>query len=230
LELPVAETGTAAHGAPLGKPAVSILYALICAGYLALFEHNASWGGAALKTAPLLLLAAGAAWHGRGAWRSGLTLALLFSALGDFLLAAHGILGGLFSAGLGSFLVAQLCYAQLFWRHRSAARARLVLACAYLPVAAAMAWVILPRTGELQLPVTVYLLGITAMVCGAALTARPLWLFAGALCFAFSDASIAVNKFVTPLPHAGLIIMLSYYIAQWLLWSGALHTADESRT
>jgi len=209
---------------------ISLAYGALAALYLAFFEHNASWSGAVAKTVPVLLLAFGALRHGRGAWRSGLGLALGFSALGDFLLAAHGILGGLFTAGLAAFLVAQLCYAQLFWRHRARAPVRRVLALAYLPVAALLAWIVVPAAGELGFAVGAYLLAITAMVTGAALADRPLWLFAGALGFAFSDGTIAVNRFLTPVAHAGLVIMLSYYLAQWLIWLAALREPVAARS
>ena len=146
---------------------------------------------------------------------------------GDWLLGMNGVVGNLFVAGLGSFLVAQLAYAQLFWRHRSADGRRRWLAACYLPVAAGLAWLVLPVAGEMAAPVALYMLAITAMVTGAALADRPLLLLAGALAFAFSDATIAINKFVSPVPQAGLVIMLSYYLAQWLLWRGALREPKE---
>jgi uncharacterized membrane protein YhhN len=207
---------------------ISLAYALLCTAYLLLFGYNDSWVGAIVKTLPVLLLAFATTRLARGAWRRGMLVALLFSALGDWLLGMNGVLGNLFTAGLGSFLLAQIAYAQLFWRHRSASPGRRWLAAAYLPVAAALGWVVVPQAGDLAAPVAVYMLAITAMVTGAALADRPLALFAGALAFAFSDGTIAVNKFVTPVPQAGLVIMLSYYLAQWLLWFGAMRTQGEN--
>ena len=67
------------------------------------------------------------------------------------------------------------------------------------------------------------------MVTGAAVVDRPLLLFAGALVFAFSDALIALNKFVEPIPRAGLLIMLNYYLAQLLIWRGA-HSRTSANT
>jgi uncharacterized membrane protein YhhN len=213
------------------RPATTtaLAFAALCTLYLLFFEYNASWIGAAFKAAPILLLCVAAAREAQGAWRTGLVVALLFSALGDVLLAAHAMRGGLFTAGLGSFLVAQLAYAQLFWRHRGTARWRWWLALAWLPVAVALGWQVLPQAGSLAGAVGLYMLAITAMVTGAALADRPLWLFAGALSFAFSDGAIAVNKFLYPLPHAGLVIMLSYYLAQGLLWWGATRAPVEVR-
>jgi uncharacterized membrane protein YhhN len=213
------------------RPATTtaLVYTALCALYLLFFEHNATWPGALAKAAPILLLGAAVARETHGAWRTGLLAALLFSALGDLLLAAHAIRGGLFTAGLGSFLVAQLAYAQLFWRHRGAVRWRWWLALAWLPVAVALAWRVLPQAGALAPAVGAYMLAITAMVTGAAVADRPLWLFLGALSFAFSDGAIAVNKFLQPLPHAGLVIMVSYYLAQGLLWWGATRAPLEVR-
>lgn len=207
--------------------AVTAAYALGAAAYLLAFGYNDSAAGAVVKMLPVLLLAAASVRLMRGAWRRGMVAALLFSALGDWLLGMNGVRGDLFVAGLGSFLLAQLAYAQLFWRHRSRDRRRRLLALAWLPVAALLAWLVLPGAGTMAVPVTLYMLAITAMVTGAALADRPLLLFAGALAFAFSDATIALNRFVAPLPQAGLVIMLSYYLAQWLLWRGALRGPEE---
>lgn len=207
--------------------AITAAYGALAAAYLLLFGYNTSWIGAIVKMLPILLLAATSARRMRGAWRHGMVAALLFSALGDWLLGMNGVLGNLFTAGLGSFLVAQLAYAQLFWRHRAPDRRRRWLAACYLPVAAALAWLVLPAAGEMAVPVAVYMLAITAMVTGAALADRPLMVLAGALAFAFSDATIAIDKFLTPVPQAGLVIMLSYYLAQWLLWRGALREPKE---
>ena len=208
-------------------PALAAAYALLAATYLLAFGYNDSWTGAIVKMLPILLLAGASARLMRGTWRRWMVVALLFSALGDWLLGMNGVAGNLFTAGLGSFLVAQLAYAQLFWRHRSADRRRRWLALAWLPMAAVLAWLVLPVAGEMAVPVALYMLAITAMVTGAALADRPLVLLAGALAFALSDATIALNKFLTPVPQAGLVIMLSYYLAQWLLWRGALREPKE---
>jgi len=208
---------------------ITAAYGLLAAAYLLAFDYNDSWTGAIVKMLPILLLAGASARLMRGAWRRWMVVALLFSALGDWLLGMNGVAGNLFTAGLGSFLLAQLAYAQLFWRHRSADRRRRWLAACYLPVAATLAWLVLPVAGEMTVPVALYMLAITAMVTGAALANRPLLLLAGALAFAFSDATIAINKFLAPVPQAGLVIMVSYYLAQWLLWRGALREPEETR-
>ena len=54
----------------------------------------------------------------------------------------------------------------------------------------------------------------------AALLDRPadfwtLAAFFGALLFAASDTLIAVNRFHTPTPGAGYLIIVSYWLGQW---------------
>jgi len=46
--------------------------------------------------------------------------------------------------------------------------------------------------------------------------------FYGAVLFLFSDSMLAYNKFVQPLPNAGLIIMASYMLAQYLIVLGSI--------
>lgn len=197
--------------------------------YTFFFSSDSSYIGALLKIAPILLLAF-TAWTGAAAnWRWPLTAALLFSALGDLLLDLDGLSGDLFMAGLGSFLLAQLIYAGLFWRHRGTDTRRWWLVAAYLPVTALLTWHILPGTAEMALPVGGYMLAISAMVCGAALTDRPLMLFGGALSFAVSDTLLAIDRFLHPVPAAGILIMGTYYLAQGLICAGALRTPPGSR-
>ncbi len=210
-------------GCPLMKQSVTaVLYLLFSVLYTALFSHETSFLGAAIKVAPILLLAASAWRWADAGWRRALTAALLFSALGDLLLALNGLMGDLFIAGLGSFLLGQILYASVFWRHPSPDRWRRWLVLAYLPCGAVLSWQMIPASGNLALPVGLYLLGISAMITGAALTDRPLLLFAGALCFAVSDGLLATDRFLQPVPAAGILIMGTYYLAQGLICVGAL--------
>ena len=178
----------------------------------------------ALKPLPILLLALVAWRRLSGIWRPAMTMALVFSAIGDVLLALRIEGFDSFVPGLGAFLVGQLMYAALFWSERRITRQRLVLAGGYLLVACALAALVLPRTCDLMVPVAFYLLAISAMATGAAINATPLpWLFVGALTFVLSDSLIALNKFVIAFPGASVAIMLTYYLAQWLILYSVLH-------
>ena len=150
-----------------------------------------------------------------------LYFALAFSAGGDFFLALplqHG-----FVLGLGSFLVAQLTYAGGFIMARSPHLSTVMKARigAVLVYSAILSAILLPATGELLLPVSVYLVAISLMACSAALHHRySTTLFAGALVFVASDTMIAVDKFLVPFEGARYAIMATYYTAQGLItWS-----------
>jgi uncharacterized membrane protein YhhN len=212
---------------------ISGLYWLLATAYLAL-NATALAGTPSLmllKPLPILLLA-GMAWYQlAGRWRLAMTLALVFSAIGDVLLALRIEGFDSFVPGLGSFLIAQLIYAALFWSQRQFSRQRLMLAVGYLLIVGMLAWLVLPRTGNLLVPVAFYLLAISAMATGAAFTATPLpWLFVGALTFVLSDSLIALNRFVTAIPAAAVAIMLTYYLAQWLIWYSVLQAGGRKAT
>jgi len=207
----------------------TVAYVLLAVVYLLVLGREPGWTGVVVKPLPILLLALLAWREAEPGWRGPLVAALLFSALGDVLLAVNGLLGGLFTAGLASFLVAQTLYARRFWRSPAPAGRGRGLALAWIPLAALLAWVVLPAAGELAWPVGLYLLAISAMVMGAAITDRPGWLLAGALCFAFSDGTIAVDRFIAPVRADAAVIMVSYYLAQWLICMGALQAPAARR-
>jgi uncharacterized membrane protein YhhN len=66
---------------------------------------------------------------------------------------------------------------------------------------------------RMALPVTAYLLAISAMVALAAASGKPLAL-AGAALFYTSDGMIAWNRFVRPLSWSPLPIIVSYHLGQ----------------
>ncbi len=46
---------------------------------------------------------------------------------------------------------------------------------------------------------------------------RALLAFIGALLFVFSDLALAVNRFANPIDMAALVVLGTYYPAQWLI-------------
>lgn len=189
-----------------------------------------------LLTKPLLLTLLAVWFYRSFAPRSGaffkLILAgLVFSIGGDTLLmfVDYGPRQGVFFLlGLGSFLLAQVCYAAAFLRRTRGQigwiQANWLRALPLVLFFGTMLAVLLPNVdAAMQLPVAVYALAITAMVGSVAnlhglidaSIFRPL--LAGVLLFLLSDTLIAVNKFLTPLPLAGLAIMATYLLAQYLI-------------
>lgn len=150
--------------------------------------------------------------------RRWISLGLLCSLLGDVLLAWPQ---DLFVFGLAAFLCAHLAYLRAFTRD-CRRPAWIALFGALLIGASLFALLLRAGLGELLLPVLVYSLTIAAMLWRAlarlgeaALARASVWLGAtGALLFVLSDSLIGIDRFVTPLPAAPYLILLSYWLGQ----------------
>ena len=127
-----------------------------------------------------------------------------------------------FIAGLGTFLVAHLCYIAAFTRVETGWR------LARLAPVALWAVLVLPAlasgAGALRAPVLIYAAAIFAMIWRAAAAARSISIqdpgiigLFGAILFGVSDTLLGVNRFVTPIPAADLIVLGSYWAAQALI-------------
>ena len=154
--------------------------------------------------------------------QNGLLVAALAAALaGDVLLMLPA---NLFIAGLAGFLLAHLCYLALFRQRVDWFPDRGVLALA-LGVGAVMLTILWGslRAPLLQAAVGAYVLVICLMAAQAigragVLQERSATLVAvGACVFMLSDTLIAINRFIVPLPAAGLWVLSSYYVAQILI-------------
>lgn len=153
-----------------------------------------------------------------------LIAALLGSLAGDVFL----MFPGFFVPGLVAFLLAHLAYIALLRRDAplfASPRAWLGVGGGAVLVYAVLWSGGLPA--GLRAPVAVYVLAIAAMAALAIGRAQRLggaaWLVAlGAACFLFSDATLAINRFVAPLPHAPVWVLGSYYAAQCLIVIGWL--------
>ena len=156
--------------------------------------------------------------------------ALLFSLIGDILL----LWPNLFVFGLGSFLMAHVCYI-IGFRLAQESRSRLdqlnliksfLFNLPIYLVAAFVFYLILPNLGGLKIPVVAYILVIVGMV----VTARDrfkkcnpasFWqVFIGALLFFASDGIIAISKFFQSFPESDVIIMGTYASGQLLIVMG----------
>jgi len=160
--------------------------------------------------------------------RKWLMLALALSLLGDVLLMGEG----LFVPGLVAFLLAHLSYIQLFRQDAPWLRCRRAVAMCIS--VAAVIFVGLDQNGlptELRVPVAAYVLVIATMAAQAwgrakhLYSASSLWVAWGSLSFMLSDTLLALDKFVSPLPYAGLWVLATYYLAQGLIVRGFFHTS-----
>lgn len=148
-------------------------------------------------------------------------IGLVFSSFGDFFLDYDRV--NWFVFGLGSFLVAHLFYifslkpfvTKLIAKKRSAI---IVMYCIY---GMSLFSLIYGGLGELFIPVFVYmsvllLMGITTLLSEKSNT----WLVIGGISFILSDSFIGLDKFYQEIPYATLLIMSTYYFAQFSLVKG----------
>lgn len=176
----------------------------------------------AFKALMAVLLALAAAMHPIIRERRWLMVALVCSAIGDFLLAMPWWSPS-FVGGLAAFLVAHLCYlgalvplAVVRPRRLGAAVVMAVLCLALL----VWFWPHLGREG-LTVPVTVYIAVLGAMVCAALLARLPtLWTAVGAVVFAVSDAMIGIDQFILQSDVLAVPIWWAYAMSQLLITAG----------
>ena len=156
-----------------------------------------------------------------GTW---LLAALVFGLLGDVALLSDSL--PRFRAGVLAFLVGHLAYLVCF-----AALGLTVPAWSWagLAVLAVALWAtrdVVPATHRLggralSVPVAVYSVVIGAMLLFAWFTGVPL-VALGATVFVVSDATLSINRFVRPIPHAHLILMVTYHVGQALIVAGVV--------
>lgn len=155
-----------------------------------------------------------------------ITLALLFSVIGDYMGSC-----GQFIGQMGSFAAAHIMYVIYFIRRylekverdrKLSMKAKGYLAMVCFCVAGLLATSIfkiapLAPAGIIRTGVIIYTIVISCMLVMALLQRSSLFAL-GAVLFVFSDFILAWNMFVEPVPHSGYIILVPYFLAQWLLF------------
>jgi len=140
--------------------------------------------------------------------------ALVFSLAGDVLLMLPS---DQFVGGLSAFFVAHCCYLAGFWSQGPA--------LAPLLVAVAVTTVVIGLLGRKVVgaarrqdpavagPVAAYIVVIGAMLATALAVGNPLAAVGTGL-FVTSDSMIAWDRFVGKVPHASVLIMVTYHLGQ----------------
>ena len=168
-----------------------------------------------------------------------ITMALLFSALGD--------LAGSYSNFLlqmGSFGIGHIWYIIFFTKRyfkkvepdfKLTAKAKgymaMVIFCVLMLLTIAFVRIVpCAPAGIIRTCTGIYACLICTMLLMALLQRSSLYAL-GAVLFVFSDFILAWNKFVEPVTYSRLLIMIPYYAAQWLLFirSTPFRVAPEMR-
>jgi uncharacterized membrane protein YhhN len=169
----------------------------------------------------LVAVVLGAAGTAAGWW---LLVALAFGLLGDVALLSDSL--PRFLAGVWAFLVGHLAFLVCFAVLGLPAPAWSLGGVVVLALALGATRRVVPAThrldgARLSVPVAVYSGVIGAMLVCAWLTGEPL-VALGASVFVASDAILSVNRFVRPVPHARVSLMVTYHVGQALIVAGVL--------
>jgi len=198
-----------------------IAFSISALAYLLTIPYSPYPGSLLVKALPILILLAVALVSLQGRVRLFMAVALLTSAGGDIFLEMD-----MFTPGLASFLVAQLCYAAYFFSQRDLENLQYGRLAVVLAIMLPVSIPVVSNAGEIFIPVAIYMSAICLMGVGAALHRQPsTMLFAGALLFVASDSMIGINRFVIPLPGSKYPIMLTYYGAQLLILWGVMRSS-----
>lgn len=197
---------------------------VVIAATAAIASHylGQAWQHYAAKPLATLLVVAYALWLPAedARYRRWVVIGLLWSTLGDVLLMLPW---DWFLYGLLAFLVAHLAYLLAFTR-RAPFAARLAPFALYALVAVAILAYLWPGIPQpMRIPVIVYVAALGSMAAQAA----AIWLIrrdaasacaaTGAALFMASDSMIAFNRFGEPFDASRLLILATYWAAQWLI-------------
>lgn len=192
-----------------GFTALVIVYAVSFAA------SDPAWLKPAAKTMPVLFLAI-CAWRTGGSGTAFVPAALLLSSMGDLAGDLHAFLWQ-----IGLFAAAHIAYITGFGRRCRPTRGAVIFVAVLALAAAALAGYFISNIGDAteRIFIAIYIAVITCMCAAAALQQsryRTLYT-AAALVFIVSDACIAWNKYVEPIPHAVIWIMSTYFAAQYTI-------------
>lgn len=155
-----------------------------------------------------------------------MTLALLFSAIGDYFGSESN-----FIVQMACFAAAHIWFITFFIRRyatkvehdgKLTLKAKGYAAMLVFMGCVLTVWVfctIVPAapSGFVRTGVAIYAVLICVMLILALLQRSSLYAV-GAMLFVFSDFILAWNRFKEPIPAAGYLIMIPYYIGQWLIF------------
>lgn len=165
-----------------------------------------------------------------GNFKSWIIAALFFSWAGDVLLMFVPKDEIFFMLGLSAFLLAHIFYIVFFHKIRIGESIKgnpwlMVIVVVYY---GALITILSPYLADMKWPVRVYGIVISFMFMLAMhmlfiknKTAGK-WMMTGALLFVISDSVLAIDKFYQPFDAAGIIIILTYALAQLFIVKGAV--------
>jgi uncharacterized membrane protein YhhN len=164
----------------------------------------------------------------KGSQRALILAAIIFSCLGDTIL----LFENMFVFGLGSFLIAHVCYISAFiqdnqgWIFMKKDRWFWVIPVGIYGIVF-MSY-LFPHLGAMTIPVCIYSMAILTMFLIVINRWKSVsydgfwWVLIGAIFFCLSDSLLALNMFVNPFPMSGYLIIATYGFGQFMMILGSL--------
>ena len=203
---------------------IALIFAIAYVGAMALQPYPGDFVVKSIPAVCLSLLALKAVPGLRGKL---LSAALLFCAAGDAALGFEK--GEHLTIGLGLFLVAQVLFVVTFTREFKIQKSRILGAAFLVAYAVLMAIILTPSLEDMALLVYVYLTVITVMGITATLRYPTSNLVVcGALFFIASDSMLAIVEFRDPFPASDYLVMITYYVALFLIVYGFVRSAHRA--
>ncbi len=164
--------------------------------------------------------------------------ALFFSWIGDVLLMFDSRNSIFFLSGLSAFLIAHVFYIIFFHgiRLRENIKSYWLLLMIVVIYYAVLITILSPHLGKMKLPVRIYGIVISFMFMLAMHMlfiknkSAGRWMLTGALFFVISDSTLAFDKFYHPFEIAGIIIMMTYGLAQLFITEGAIQYIQSAKS
>lgn len=157
-----------------------------------------------------------------------MSIGFVTAAIGDIFLALDR--GDYFIYGLSAFLVTQIAFASAFFACGRRFANRWLWWLPALLLGIGLFTLMRPQLDDLLIPVAVYIVALMVMVIAASrVEEKPGKLYAGALLFLVSDALIGIDRFLFSFENALLAIIACYFLAQYLIFTGALKSMPKAQ-
>lgn len=165
---------------------------------------------------------------------------LIFSLIGDVLLIFQAQGSLFFMGGLIAFLIAHILYIFYYFRSSDAIASKklknsTIFVLFFLIYGIVFCFLLNDHLGALKVPVFVYTtilisMNIFALNRYGKVNDKSFKLIViGALFFASSDSLLAINKFLLPIPFAGIWIIATYATAQYFITQGVLSKNNNAK-
>lgn len=197
------------------KPIAYIFFFLGVFGFFYGYETGNLLIQTASKPIPLIVLIVSV--NRKNSYNTLVSIGLVLSLIGDILLAK---MVDQFLFGLVSFLAAHVVY--IFAFLKKSKKLALVESIPFYAYGAILFFFLQSHLGDMRIPVLVYVIIITTMLWRSFVQRKNSKLanlaFIGAMFFTISDTFIAIYRFYEPFIYDRELTILTYWIAQYLIY------------